>query len=345
MPGLRSLVALEGSPYSLLPNLMSPSTSPPAGSSCAPWRLATLDRDFALFLHLIRYGKSQSLETVAGHRVAYRNLRAFLAATVGEESDLPHGLVDPIAWLAWNRMRAKSPNETTLHTYWSKNRTFFLFLTAKHGIADPFAGLPAPTLPARVPKARTPAECARILAAAEHAKWPSTFERARAVAMLGVMLFAGLRRKEVLQLKRQQVDFDQQTIDVEKGKGRGGGKQRVTFIAPELDAILRRYIAMRDQIQNAPPEFFCSRVHKRPVSVTTFRRIVRAVRASSGVPFTLHSLRHSFITQLLRSGVPLHTVSDLAGHTQLTTTAGYLRVWDEDKRRAMTGFTYDDRHP
>ena len=305
------------------------------------WRLATVDREFAFFTHLLRYGKNQSKDTIAGHRVAYRNLRAFLIETYGEKRELPEKLVDPMAWLVWNRSKCKPPCDTSLHTYWNKNRTFFRFLVEKHGVFDPFDGTAAPTLPARIPKAKKPAECARILAAAEHGKWPSSYERFRAVAMLAIILFAGLRRREVLQLKRRQVDFEQQTIEVEKGKGRGGGKQRVMFIAPELDGILRRYVALRDQIPDAPPEFFCSRHHKGPISVTTFRRMVRVVRVSSDVPFTLHSLRHSFITQLLRSGVPLHTVSDLAGHSQITTTAGYLRVWDEDKRRAMTGFTYD----
>jgi integrase/recombinase XerC/integrase/recombinase XerD len=320
--------------------MFPPSSADAGAASSSPWLLSTLDREFAFFEHLLRYGKNQSSCTIANHRVAYKNLRMFLNATVGEARELPTTFFDPLAWLAWNRMQTKPPAEASIHTYWSKNRTFFRFLVEKHAMADPFANAKAPTLPTRVPKARTPVECARILDAAEHGNWPSTFERKRAVAMLAIILFAGLRRKEVLQLKRMHVDFDQQTINVEKGKGRGGGKQRITFIAPELDRILRQYVQLRDQIRNAPPEFFCSRQNSKPVSEMTFRRIMRDVRASSGVPFTLHSLRHSFITQLLRSGVPLHTVSDLAGHTQLTTTAGYLRVWDDDKRRALTGFTY-----
>jgi site-specific recombinase XerD len=321
--------------------MFPPSSADASAAAAGRWLLSTLDREFAFFEHLLRYGKNQSSCTVANHRVAYKNLRAFLAATFGESIELPNTLFDPLAWLAWNRLKTKPPGEASMHTYWSKNRTFFRFLVEEHGIADPFAKTEAPTLPERVPKARTPAECARILDAAEHGSWPSAFERFRAVAMLAIILFAGLRRREVLQLKRLHVDFDQQTINIEKGKGRGGGKQRITFIAPELDRVLRRYVQLRDQLRDAPPEFFCSRHHSDPVSETTFRRIMRDVRASSGVPFTLHSLRHSFITQLLRSGVPLHTVSDLAGHSQLTTTAGYLRVWDEDKRRALTGFTYD----
>ena len=62
------------------------------------------------------------------------------------------------------------------------------------------------------------------------------------------------------------------------------------------------------------------------------RRIHKAVRRASGIAFSLHGLRHSFVTMLLRSGVPLHVARELAGHTSITTTAGYLRVWDEDKR-------------
>ena len=46
----------------------------------------------------------------------------------------------------------------------------------------------------------------------------------------------------------------------------------------------------------------------------------------------MHSLRHSFVTMLLKNGVPLHVASELAGHNDIATTAGYLRVFDEDKR-------------
>lgn len=119
-----------------------------------------LDREFAFFEHLLRYGKNQSSCTIANHRVAYKNLRTFLAATVGEAGALPDPLFDPLPWLAWNRIKAKPPGEASMHTYWSKNRTFFHFLVEKHGIADPFSKTKAPTLSARVPKARTPAECA-----------------------------------------------------------------------------------------------------------------------------------------------------------------------------------------
>ena len=63
-----------------------------------------------------------------------------------------------------------------------------------------------------------------------------------------------------------------------------------------------------------------------------FRRIVRLVRIGSGIPFTVHSLRHSFITMLLQNGIPLHAAKELAGHASIVTTEGYLKVWDEELR-------------
>jgi site-specific recombinase XerD len=35
---------------------------------------------------------------------------------------------------------------------------------------------------------------------------------------------------------------------------------------------------------------------------------------------------------LLQSGVPIHIAKELAGHTDINTTAGYLRVWDHEQQ-------------
>jgi site-specific recombinase XerD len=114
-------------------------------------------------------------------------------------------------------------------------------------------------------------------------------------------------------------------------------------MAPDLRRILETYLRERRKVNLSAPEFFCSLKTRAGVSWMTFRRIVAAVRDASQVPFTLHSLRHSFVTQLLRSGVPIHTVAALAGHTHITTTENYSSVWDDDKRLAVRHLTFDDR--
>jgi site-specific recombinase XerD len=47
----------------------------------------------------------------------------------------------------------------------------------------------------------------------------------------------------------------------------------------------------------------------------------------------MHSLRHSFVTMLLKGGVPIHVVQALAGHASVVTTMRYTRVWSDDMQR------------
>jgi site-specific recombinase XerC len=64
---------------------------------------------------------------------------------------------------------------------------------------------------------------------------------------------------------------------------------------------------------------------------TTIQRAVgdAARRAGLSKRVTPHTLRHSFATQLLRSGYDIRTVQALLGHRDVSTTMIYLHVLDE----------------
>ncbi len=155
---------------------------------------------------------------------------------------------------------------------------------------------------------------------------------ARNVAILGVALYAGLRKREIVVLERRQVDLDDGVIHVIGGKGPEGGTNRTAYIPNELKTLLRAYLYERDRKYRAP-EFFVSERTGRRLSPVTLQRIAERVRVAAGIHFSLHRLRHSFVTMLLRSGVPIHVASALAGHTSIATTSGYARAFDEDQRR------------
>lgn len=113
-------------------------------------------------------------------------------------------------------------------------------------------------------------------------------------------------------------------------------------IAPELRAILARYTSERrlrfgDEVG---PAFVTSTKTKQGISEMTLRRIVRTIRRASGVAFSMHGLRHSFITTLLNNGTPIHVAQHLAGHAKITTTAGYLALTDEDVRREIQRLSF-----
>jgi integrase len=219
-------------------------------------------------------------------------------------------------------------------------RIFFNDLEKRDGIPNPFAKRRAPALPARVPKAYSAKDCAHILTATQNIPWASEYDRTRAVALFGTMLYAGLRRGELLRLNFTDVNLDAGTIRIVRGKGRAGGKDRTAYFGPELREILIRFVQQRRLRRIEGPAFFASTTTGRAISLATLKRIHDRVRGASGIPFSLHALRHSFVTMLLASGVPLHVAQELAGHTNIVTTAGYLRVWDEDKRREIQKVSY-----
>jgi integrase/recombinase XerC/integrase/recombinase XerD len=131
------------------------------------------------------------------------------------------------------------------------------------------------------------------------------------------------------------VDVNAGTIRVRHGKGRGGGKERVAYMPDELRRLLTAYNAARAAANLVCPEYFASIKYRRGIKGMTLKRLVTYVRAASGVKFTMHTLRHSYVSWLVRSGVPLPVASELAGHTMIETTMNYIRVFDADKRAAV----------
>ena len=64
------------------------------------------------------------------------------------------------------------------------------------------------------------------------------------------------------------------------------------------------------------------------MSVSSVQAALRIVVAGAGIKkaATCHSLRHSFATHLLESGVSIRQVSSYLGHASLSSTLIYLHV-------------------
>ena len=277
---------------------------------------------------------NQSPMTVRWCRDAFRNYVKFIR----DGLDLPAEaflarIRDIDAWVRWNRSRQLSAIST--NGYWRAVKIFWNDVATRDGIDHPFAGKKQPPVPQPVPKAHTPDECRRILTSAENYPWDTQFHRARALALIGCALMAGLRRNELLSLEVRDVDCAHGTIRIRHGKGRGGGKERVCYMTDELKRLIRSYETARAGAHLICPEFFASLKYRRGIRIDTVKRIVSYVRAASGIRFTLHTLRHSYVSWLIRSGVPLPVASELAGHTMIETTMQYIRVFDADKRAAV----------
>jgi site-specific recombinase XerD len=329
-----------------------PRTLTPAQTELAVFRFQTLeelDIRFADFLDRAQFVLGHSLDSRRGYKGTYGNFRNFLRSR--QEVPLPEKLCDIEGWLAWNRkrtaMEGRPLSKVTLNTYYRQLRPFFHDLEYRDGIPNPFLSVPPPHLPRiQTPKARTFEECQHILATTEHLDWPSPFERWRALAIIATFIYAGLRKREVLRLAFGDVNLIGTkgigTLQILDGKG---GTDRVVTVAPELRMILARYVAERGRIfphpsRPAGPAFFTSTQTVQGISESTLRRIAGTVRRASGIPFSMHSLRHAFITTLLNTGTAIHKAQILAGHKKITTTAMYLAATDDDLREAVQKLSF-----
>ena len=65
----------------------------------------------------------------------------------------------------------------------------------------------------------------------------------------------------------------------------------------------------------------------------SFKKVLRKLNMPEKYHF--HCLRHTFITKLIKNGVPINYVKELAGHSQIETTLGYVHIVADDLRGAM----------
>ena len=146
-------------------------------------------------------------------------------------------------------------------------------------------------------------------------------------AALSIFYGAGLRASEVCNLKISDIDSERMLIRVEKGKG---AKERHAMLSPTLLNVLRdwyRYAQKQNRMLNGG-WLFPGQDPVNPMTTRQLNRIFHLSCDAAGLEkkVTLHSLRHSFATHLLESGVDIRVIQVLLGHEKLSTTARYSQV-------------------
>jgi integrase/recombinase XerC len=85
---------------------------------------------------------------------------------------------------------------------------------------------------------------------------------------------------------------------------------------------------------SSDPALFVSRTGAR-LTTRSLDRIVRRLAAEADVEASAHTLRHTWATRMLRAGVDVVTVAELAGHARLETTRGYTLPTPDDLAAAI----------
>ena len=203
------------------------------------------------------------------------------------------------------------------------------------GLGQP-QGVRRHQVPRHAPKALGPRAKVRYLRAVE--AWPSA--RDRAIALLP--LYAGTRIAEITAL-----DVADVRLSARKGEIRlvgKGEKARTVPVHPKLRAALAAWLDERPSRRGADSAALFTSVRGTRMTTDAIADVIDAITSTAGLDdhVTSHVLRHTFGTELTRSGVDLVTVAELMGHASLETTRLYTRPSKADMQRAVDLLTADE---
>ena len=146
-------------------------------------------------------------------------------------------------------------------------------------------------------------------------------------AMLSIFYGCGLRRNEGVNLNVKDVLLEAKLLHVRKGKNH---KERVVPISFQSVKIIKEYLELGRPFfkQNSTEKaFFISKKGHRPCGMTFSNRLNYLVAAAQiEQKITLHGLRHSIATHLLKQGMSLQKVGKFLGHSTLESTQIYTHL-------------------
>lgn len=181
----------------------------------------------------------------------------------------------------------------------------------------------------RLPKKLSKEEALRLLEIVYNYPYEYQFLRFRNHAIFATFIYAGLRKSELLNLKLTDIDIENLTIFVNKGKG---SKDRFVPMSYSLAHILKQYLSERNRLRKTCPEFFTSLNRNQGFTDSGLKRVVRLFKTTSGIDFNIHKLRHTFATLMIEGGCDIYSLSKMMGHSDITTTTIYLSATTQHLR-------------
>lgn len=184
-------------------------------------------------------------------------------------------------------------------------------------------------LPERLPRAMDPDDLQKLL---------SVIRDIRDRAMIMVLLRTGMRIGELLQSKVEDVHIKERRIEIYEGEKNRLG--RVVYLSDDAILALRKWLKKRNPSEEC---LIYTRMGADRMSYSTARTIFQRYIVKAGLAdkgYSLHTLRHTFATELLNAGMRLECLQVLLGHRSIEETRRYARLTDKTREeeyfRAMS---------
>lgn len=151
------------------------------------------------------------------------------------------------------------------------------------------------------------------------------------LCMARLMLDAGLRVSELVDLKPGHLNMTTCKLTVIEGKG---GKDRILWVSEDLRDVVGRWLERRPESPWLFPTRTGSQTHRQSV-----HRTIQHYADKANIPdaheIGPHTLRHTFATRLYRETKNIRLVQKALGHADLATTMIYTHIVDEELASAL----------
>ena len=211
---------------------------------------------------------------------------------------------------------------STVRTHLGRIYAFLSFLIEQELIpADVLVRKIKLRLPEHLPRAMDPEEVWRLL---------SVIQDTRDRAMVLLLLRSGMRIGELLATRLGDVNIAQHTIMIFEGRKNRRG--RVVYFSDDARDALKAWLKERDSHQ----EFLFHTRGRTTFSYANARTMFEKYLKRAGLShrgYSLHSLRHTFASELLNAGMRLEYLQPLLGHDSIEVTRRYARLTDKSREQ------------
>ncbi|PHN08018.1 integrase [Flavilitoribacter nigricans DSM 23189 = NBRC 102662] len=154
--------------------------------------------------------------------------------------------------------------------------------------------------------------------------------------ILMLIYSAGLRIGESISLRKEDINFDRNTVFIKGGKGK---KDRTSVLSEKMKTIINDYLKAYN-----PQYWLFEGQDGGQYSTRSIQNVFRRAVKTSGVnPFsTVHTLRHSFATHLLEKGMDLRHIQVLLGHSSSKTTEIYTHITAKSREKFCSPLDFLD---
>ncbi len=158
--------------------------------------------------------------------------------------------------------------------------------------------------------------------------------------LLVTALHTGMRKSELFNLKWADIDFEQCSITIQSKDDwhTKNYKARVLQMTPVLYETLKEHRIFQLELGYKSEYVFTYEGNRINASIA--KSLKRVVDKAGLKGVTLHTLRHTFASQLVLAGVSLREVQELLGHQSYETTLKYAHLSEDHVKKQVLKLSY-----